>query len=382
MSARPLPLSGIKVIEIAQNLAGPFASLILARLGADVVKVERPEGGDDARGWGPPFVQGVGTSFHAMNAGKRSISVDLKREAEVAWLRQYVSGADVLVQNLRPGVLQDLGLGAEALREANPRLIYCAVSAFGPTGPLRDHPGYEPMMQAFAGLMMVSGNEGDPPLRLGVPVLDYGSGMWAAIGVLAGLVQRAATGRGCVVNASLFATALGWLTGHFASTRVSGEVPRRHPTGSAKLIPFQAFETKTGPIVIAAGNDRLFAALAAAMDRPQWAADPRFRTNADRYRHRDLLLGEMAAILGARSKGEWIDRLEQAGVPCAPVHTLPEVLAEPQTIASGMIQRAPGLDLELMGLPLLLDGVRPPISGPTPGIGEHDRDIRGSARAR
>jgi crotonobetainyl-CoA:carnitine CoA-transferase CaiB-like acyl-CoA transferase len=372
-----LPLTGVRVVEIAQNLAGPFAGLILARLGADVIKVERPEGGDDARGWGPPFLRNAGSSFHAMNAGKRSITVDLKDATAVAWLRDFAAAADVLVENMRPGLLDGLGLGAAALREVSPRLIYCSVSAFGRSGPLRLKPGYEPMMQAFAGLMMVSGQDGGPPSRLGIPSLDYGSGMWAAIGVLAALHERARTGRGCTVGASLFEAALGWQTGHFASFRLSGQLPERHPTGSSKLVPFQGFETKTGPMIVAAGNDRLFAALAKALDRPEWAGDPRFRTNADRYAHKDLLLGEIADILKTRTKGEWLDRLEQAGVPCAPIQTLPEVLGDAQTAAIGMVQAVPGLDLELMGLPVTFDGVRPPIGGAAPGLGEHDAEFGG-----
>jgi crotonobetainyl-CoA:carnitine CoA-transferase CaiB-like acyl-CoA transferase len=372
-----LPLAGVRVVEIAQNLAGPFAGLILARLGADVVKVERPEGGDDARGWGPPFVEGAGSSFHAMNAGKRSITVDFKDRAAIAWLRDFVSDADVLVENMRPGLLDGLGLGAEALRERNPRLIYCSVSAFGKTGPLRLKPGYEPMMQAFAGLMMVSGVDGGPPSRLGIPSLDFGTGMWGAIGTLAAIAQRQRTGRGATVDASLFATALGWMTGHFASWRASGKMPERHLTGSSKLVPFQGFETRTGPIIIAAGNDRLFVALSKVLERPEWGSDPRFRTNADRFANKTELLAEIAEILKTRSKGEWIDRLEEAGVPCAPIQTLPEVVAQDQTQAMGMIQRVPGLDFDLMGLPVTLDGKRPPIGGPTPRLGEHDGDVRG-----
>jgi crotonobetainyl-CoA:carnitine CoA-transferase CaiB-like acyl-CoA transferase len=372
-----LPLTGVRVVEIAQNLAGPFAGLILARLGADVVKVERPEGGDDARGWGPPFVEGAGSSFHAMNAGKRSITVDFKDQTAIAWLRDFAAGADVVVENMRPGLLDGLGLGADSLRARNPRLIYCSVSAFGKTGPLRLKPGYEPMMQAFAGLMMVSGVDGGPPSRLGIPSLDFGSGMWAAIGALAALAQRHRTGRGATVDASLFATALGWMTGHFASWRASGKMPERHPTGSSKLIPFQGFETRTGPIIVAAGNDRLFVALSKVLERPEWGSDPRFRTNADRYAHKAELLAEIAEILKTRAKGEWIDRLEEAGVPCAPIQTLPEVMGQEQTLAMGMIQRVPGIDLELMGLPVALDGMRPPIAGPTPRLGEHDGEVRG-----
>jgi crotonobetainyl-CoA:carnitine CoA-transferase CaiB-like acyl-CoA transferase len=371
------PLAGIRVVEIGQNLAGPYAAEILARLGADVIKVERPGAGDDARGWGPPFPGGAGSSFHAVNAGKRSIAVDLKDPAEVAWLRGFAAAADVVVENLRAGVLDELGLGAGVLRADNPRLIYCAVSAFGPTGPLRRRPGYEPMIQAFAGLMLVSGEEGGPPVRVGVPMLDYGTGMWAAIGVLAALAQRQRTGAGCTVDAALFETALAWMGGHVPSLQLAGEMPPRHLTGSPKLVPFQAFETKTGPIVIAAGNDRLFAALARALERPDWAQDPRFRDNAGRFAHKAVLLADIEAITRTRTKGEWLDRLEQAGVPCAPIHTLPEALAQPQTQAAEIIQRLPGLDLDLVGLPLRFDGVRPPLPGPSPRVGEHDPELRG-----
>ncbi len=372
-----LPLAGIRVVEIAQNLAGPYTGMVLARMGADVVKVERPDGGDDARGWGPPFLRGAGPLFHATNPGKQSITVDLKDPEEVAWLADYAASADVLVQNLRAGALEELGLGAEVLRARNPRLIYCSLSAFGPEGPLHAKPGYEPMMQAFAGLMMVSGHPESPPFRIGVPALDIGTGMWAAIGVLGGLMLRQATGRGCVVDASLFDTALAWLGNHFASYRLSGDVPERHPTGSRRLVPFQAFETKTGPIIVTAANDRLFAKFARVLGRSEWAADPRFRHNAGRYEHKATLLAEIEAIMKTRTKGEWIDQLEAAGVPCAPVHTFTEVLAQPQTKASGMIQRPPGLDVEVMGLPLRFDHIRPPTTSPAPELGEHNEPVRG-----
>ena len=372
-----LPLSGIRVIEVAQNLAGPMGAEILAHLGADVVKVERPEG-DDARNWGPPFWKGVSPGFLAVNANKRSISLDLKDAQGVAWLTEFIGTADVVIQNLRPGSLEELGLGAEALRGRYPRLIYCSVWAFGRTGPLRLKPGYEPMVQAFSGLMMMNGDEGGPPTRIGTSILDYGTGMWSAIGALAGLIQRERTGRGCVVDASLFETGLAWLKGHFASYRVSGEVPERHRTGSHRVVPFQGFETRTGPIIVAAGNDRLFAKLAAALGRPEWADDPRFATNAARVASKAELIAEIERIMLTRSKGEWIDRLEAAGVPCAPINTLPEAVSEPQSAALGMIQTVPGDDYELMALPLSFDGLRPGILLAPPGLGEHNGEILGT----
>ena len=372
-----LPLKGIRVIEIAQNLAGPYCAQILAQLGADVIKVERREGGDDTRGWGPPFLDGAGTSFHAVNLGKRSVAVDLKNAAEVARLLPLIDQADVLVQNLRPGSMDALGLDAATLTARNPKLIYCSLGALGSVGPLKDRPGFDPMVQAFSGMMMMSGQEGGPPVRMGTQVLDHGTAMWAAMGVLAALVRRSVTGRGGAVDTSLFETALGWWTIFYAGYAVSGEVARRHPTGSEKLIVFQGFEARNGPIVIAAGNDRLFAKLAVALGREDWAKDPRFARNAGRYEHRAEILAEVARIVATRSKGEWIDILEAAGVPCAPVNTLPEVLAEPQTEAVGMLQQVPGLDLRLMGLPIMLDGARPPISRRAPQLGEHTREVLG-----
>ena len=377
MSAAPvLPLEGIRVVEVAQNLAGPMAAEILAHMGADVIKVERPEG-DDARKWGPPFWKGVSPGFLAVNANKRGITLDLKDPAAVAWLIDFLGSADVLVQNLRPGSLEELGLGPDVLLARHPRLIYCSVWAFGSTGPLKMKPGFEPMVQAFSGLMMMNGDEGGEPTRIGTSILDYGTGMWTAIGALAGLAQRQRTGRGCVVDASLFETGLAWLKGHFASFRASGEVPERHRTGSHRVVPFQGFETKTGPLIIAAGNERLFAKLAQVLGHPEWVTDPRFATNGARVANKPELLSQIESILKTRSKGEWIDLLEAAGVPCAPIHTLPEAVALPQAAAIGMIQPVPGDDFDLVALPLSFDGARPGIRRAPPKQGEHTREIRG-----
>jgi crotonobetainyl-CoA:carnitine CoA-transferase CaiB-like acyl-CoA transferase len=376
----PLPLTGVRVVELGQNLAGPVAAEILAHMGADVLKVERPEG-DDARRWGPPFWKGVSPGFLAVNANKRSIVVDLKDPQAVVWLVELIADADVLVQNHRPGTLEKMGLGPDALTARNPRLVYCSVWAFGRTGPLALKPGYEPMVQAFCGLMMMNGDEGGPPTRIGTSVLDYGTGMWAAIGALAGLVQRAATGRGCVVDASLLETGLAWMKGHIASFRVSGVVPERHRTGSHRVVPFQSFDTATGPVIIAAGNDRLFAKLAEVVGHPEWARDPRYATNAARVAHKTELLDALADILRTGSKGQWIDRLEAAGVPCAPINSLPDAVTDPQTAALGIIQQAPGDEYALVALPLSFDGVRPGIRLAPPGIGEHTDEVRAEHKA-
>ena len=370
-----LPLAGVRVVEIAQNLAGPIAAEILAHMGADVIKVERPEG-DDARRWGPPFHQGTSPGYLAVNANKRSISVDLKERAAVERLLPLIGEADVLVQNLKPGSLEALGLGPDELMKRFPRLIYCSIWAFGRTGPMKLKPGYEPMVQAFSGLMMMNGDENGPPTRIGTSILDFGTGMWAAMGILAGLVRRKETGRGCVVDASLYETGLAWLKGHYASYRASGQVPERHRTGSNRVVPFQAFETKTGPLIVAAGNDRLFVKLAGVLGHPEWPRDPRFVTNAARVEHRDALLTEVEKIFATRAKGEWIDLLEAEGVPCAPIHSLPEAVAHEQAEALGMIQPVPGDDFSLMALPLSFDGARPSIRRAPPAVGQHDAEIQ------
>lgn len=374
-----LPLEGLKVVELGQNYAGPITAQILGQLGADVVKVERPGGGDDARGWGPPFVDEASASFHAVNQNKRSIVLDLKQDRHLVWLKEFLRDADVLVQNLRPGVTDRMGLTREALAESCPRLICCSLWAYGHAGPMRLDPGYEPIVQAFSGLMFQSGEDGGPPMRMGTQVLDQGTAMWSAIGILAAVAQRERTGEGCAVDTSLLETALGWLTVAFASYGVTGSLPSRHPTGSQRLIVFQAFETKNGPLVVAAANDRLFKKLVLALGRPEWADDPRFEKNAGRFEHKEYLLPEIAAIMATRSRGEWLDILSEVGIPCSPVHNMHEISEHAQTAAIGMIQQSPAVDFRTMGLPVNFDGKRPPLTRSAPKAGEHNLEIVGDA---
>ncbi len=371
-----LPLVGIKVVEIGQNIAGPYASAILSSLGADVVKVERPEGGDDARGWGPPFWRGTATTFQAMNHGKRSIAIDLKDAESVAWLRDYIGQADVLIQNLRPGVLEDLGLGAAALCAANPRLVYCSLWAFGHKGPMHLSPGYEPMIQAFAGIFSVNGPEDGPPSRVGMQVLDLGTGVWAALGCLAALFRRQATGAGCIVDTSLFETALGWLQVMMAGFSATGQQPERHRSGNPKVVVFQAFQAADGELVIAAANDRLFAKLARLLGKPEWAGDPRFATNALRVQHKADIVPAIQAILATQPLDHWLPLLEAAGIPGAPINDFDDVVAHPQTEAIGIFQNIAEVDLKVVGLPISFDGARPPIGHRAPEIGEHTAAIR------
>ena len=364
-----LPLEGVKVVEIAQNLAGPYAAEILAMLGAEVVKVERPEG-DDARGWGPPFVDGVATSFHAVNRNKRSVALDLKDPRAVAWLKGFVRGRDILVQNMRPGSLEAMGLGAEALRATNPRLIYCNLHAFGAAGPKALHPGYEPTVQAFAGMFSMNGTADGPPARVGMQVLDLGTGVWAALGCLAALQRRHATGEGCVVDTSLLETGLGWMAQHITGHNATGRQPPRDRTGNPKLIVFQAFDTADGEIVVAAANDRLFARFCAVLGHPEWGEDPRFRTNRDRIAHREVIVPLLSEAMRGRTSAEWEALLERAGIPASPIHDIAAVKAHPQVRALDILRPMGEVALEGVALPVSFGGERPPIRSGAPALGE------------
>jgi crotonobetainyl-CoA:carnitine CoA-transferase CaiB-like acyl-CoA transferase len=371
-----MPLSGITVIEVGMNLAGPLVGEIMAGLGAEVVKIERPEGGDDARGWGPPFVQGTSPLFHAMNRNKKSVTIDFKDPVAMARLRDLVAKADIFIQNLRPGVAEEIGIGPASLLEVNPKLIYCSIAAFGHKGPLQNKPGYEILLQAFAGLMSTTGEDGGPPLRVGAPVVDFGTGMWTTIAALAALRRREQTGKGCVIETSLFETALFWVCNALHQYNVNGTVPERHPTGSPRQVAFGAFETKNGLLIIGVANDRLFAKFAQTIGKDEWASDPRFRTSADRLEHRDFLGREIKTRLREKTKEEWMNLLETAGVPCAPILSIPEVLAQPQTEAMDIFREVPGLGVRMLNLPFSLDGERAAFDKKAPTLGEHNDELR------
>ena len=366
-----LPLAGIKVVEIAQNLAGPYAGEILATLGADVVKVER-SGGDDARGWGPPFTEGAATTFHTVNRNKRSVTLDLKRPEDCDRLRAMIADADVLVQNLRPGALDALGFDAASLRAAHPKLIYCSLWAFGAVGPMRLDPGYEPMVQAFSGLFGLNGDPAGAPSRVGVQLLDLGSGVWAALGCIAALFRRVSTGEGAVVDVSLLETALGWMSVQFAGFAKSGELPKRSRSGNPKVVVFEALPTADGELVVAAANDRLFAKLVTALGKPEWAADPRYASNASRVAHKDEVIADIGRIMAGRPSSHWAPLFNAAGIPFSPINDMSTLLDDPQVAALGMLQTIPGLDIKTIGLPLSFDGVRPAMRTKAPDLEKPD----------
>ncbi len=366
------PLARLRVIELGQVFAGPFAGMVFADLGADVIKLERVDGGDDARRMGPPFQGGDSINFHAFNRGKRSVAIDLGSQAGRTAFEGLARDADVFLHNLRPGVAAKFGIDAPALCARHPRLVYCEISAFGGIGPRGDRPGYEPLVQAYSGLFSVSGGPGDAFCRMGVAVCDQGSGMWAVIGALSLLRRREATGRGGVVDCSLLETALMWEVQHADAWINQERLPERNASGHSGFFPYEAFEASDGAFLICAGNDRLFAKLAAVLDRPDWASDPRTATNRARLENRAALGAEMGAILRGGTRARWLAALDAVGVPCSAIHTVPEALAEPQVQALGMRVAVPGGGYTLTGLPLRVDGERPAIGRRVPGLGADD----------
>lgn len=371
------PLAGYKVIEIGHSIAAPYTGFILAELGAEVIKVESPKGGDYARGWGPPFFDGAASHFVALNRDKSSVTVDLSDDAERARLRRLIlDEADAVICNLRAGVADRHGIGAAELTAAKPTLVYCEIGAFGSGGPLSDAPGYDPLMQAYGGIMSLTGESAErPPLRVGVSIVDMGAGFWGAIGILARLLARGRDGRGGIVETSLFETALAWATVQIASVTIAPRVLKPMGSGASGIVPYQAFCATDGWIVIGGGNDGLFAKLATALGHDEWICDPRFRTNADRVVNREVLIPLIEAEMAGRSLCEARDLLDRHGVPNAPVQRVDQVIHDAQTRALGILQEAGPDALATVGLPLRFDGERPAYVRRAPRLGEHTREV-------
>ena len=373
-----LPLDGIVVADLTQNVAGPFCAQTLGDMGAEVVKVERPGRGDDARAWGPPFWGDESALFLALNRNKKSLAVDLKSDAGIVVLKRLVERADVFIQSLRAGVVEELGLDFAAAKRLNPRIVYCSITAFGTDGPLARLPGYDPLMQAYGGLMSINGHPGQEPARIGTSIIDMGTGMWAALGIVAALRERDRTGRAVEVTTALFETALAWVSYQASGYFGGGEVPKPQGSGTAMIAPYQAFPTADGRAMIAAGSDALFRRLADVLGEPELSSDPRFADNPSRVRNRQSLVAAISARTRRFETTDLLDRLSKAGVPAAPILTIDRVLDEPQTAASGMILEAahPRLSrYRTVGLPIRWQRERPGVRRVPPLVGEHSVDV-------
>jgi crotonobetainyl-CoA:carnitine CoA-transferase CaiB-like acyl-CoA transferase len=372
------PLEGMKVIELAHIMSGPTCGMLLADMGADVIKVEKIPGGDDSRRYIPPDLDGESAAFLMMNRNKRGIAVNLKHEAGKEVLRRMIARADVLTENYRQGTMDKLGLGYEALRQLNPRLIYCAISGFGRTGPLADKGGFDLVAQGMSGLMSITGEPGQEPIKCGSPVTDIGAGMLAAVGILAACVRRLGTGEGQMVDTSLFEAGVMQTYWHSAIALATGESPG--PLGSAHLLtaPYQAFRTGDGWINIGAANQANWERLVAVLGAPELAADPRFGRNAGRMRHREALVASLTPYLERRTTAEWMDLLDAAGIPVGPVLSVTEMLAHPQTIARQMVVETEHSRIgrvSALGLPIKFSATPGGVSRPAPVFGEHTREV-------
>ncbi len=354
-------LDGVRVCDLTQNLAGPLCAQILGDLGAEIIKVEAP-GGDSGRAWGPPFWGSDSTLFLSANRNKRSIILDLKNPEAREILYRLAKESDVVVQSARFGVPERLGYDYESIKAIRDDIIYMSVSAYGDRGPMRDFPGYDPLMQAFSGIMSVTGHPGEPPARVGGSVVDYGTGMWAVIAILSALRTRDATGQGAKLDAALLDTAVGWVSYHLSGYFATGDVPG--PMGSAmdSIVPYQAFQTADGSVMISGGSDPIFVRLCNALGLGELGADPRFLTNPDRVANRVELLEILENQIKNHTTEDLLELMHDHAVPCSPIQNMAEVAAHPQVVEAGLLPMAdnPAVsNYRDVALPLRVDGERP-----------------------
>ncbi len=382
----PGPLTGLRVLELARILAGPWAGQILADLGADVVKVERKGAGDDTRGWGPPFVPAadgghLGSAyFHGTNRGKRSIGLDFEAEEGQRIVRKLAARSDVLIENFKVGGLKKFGLDYASLVHEYPRLIYCSVTGFGQDGPYASRAGYDLMAQGMGGFMSLTGAADGEPTRCGIPVSDLFTGVYAVVGILAALAQRETTGRGAYVDMALVDSTVGVLANQALNFLVSGEVPKRIGNAHPNIVPYQVFPVADGHIIIATGNDSQYAKLCAVLGEPQLAEDPDYRDNRGRLAHREALVAHLSELTRAMTRAELLGKLEAVGVPAGPINNLDQVFADPQVIQRGMRLGLPSeaaKEGRIPGVrtPIMIDGAPLAAPRPSPRLGEHTAEI-------
>ncbi len=370
-----LPFEGITVVELGTSVAAPFAGKILTELGATVIKVENPDGGDPARRWYPALPEGNSAAYQSVNMGKFSVTVDMTDQDELKRLKTLIlQKADVVLQNLRPGAVERFSIDSETLRKENPRLIYCNAGAFG-EGPLGDLPGYDPLMQAFSGITNLTGEADRPPSRVGVSLIDLGTGMWSTIGIISALYRRLATGQGGVVDTSLFETSVGWITLPVAELAVSGKAPKRSGLQGPIVAPNRGYQASDGIQVIVVGTDGQFRRFCTALNCEELADDPRFAKSTDRLANEAELSRLVSEIIATDTRAAWSERLNAAGIPNAPVQTVEEVVSHPQTEALGLLRSGDDEAMQFVGLPMRLDGVRPASVSHAPKLDEHRQQV-------
>ena len=371
-----LPLEGVRVLDLSRVLAGPYATMMLADLGADVLKIEHPERGDDTRHWGPPFAGGESAYFLSVNRNKRSAGVDLKDPEGLEKVKKLATNADVVIENMRRGVLEKLGLGYEALKELNPGIVYCSITGFGP-GPDEDRPGYDFLIQARGGIMGITGFPDGEPTKVGVAIADIVCGLQAAMAVLAALHRRSATGEGARIEVPLFESQLSWLANRAQEYLVSGEDVGRLGNAHPSIVPYQTFDASDKKLALAVGNDVQFKNLCQAVGRPELAGDKRFAENPGRVANREELVTLLEEEFRKKTADEWVEKIREAGVPCGPVNALADVFSDNHVLGSGMlrdVEHPAAGTLEMLASSILVDGKRLPIRRPPPTLGQHTKE--------
>src|SRR5690625_908180 len=371
-------LSGIKILDLSRVLAGPYSTMILGDLGAEVIKVEAPGGSDDTRKWGPPFKDGVSAYYLCANRNKKSITIDLKSAEGVETVKQLVRESDVIINNFKTGTMERFGIDYDVLKEINPQLVYCSITGFGETGPLKDMAGYDFIIQAMSGLMSITGDESSGPQKLGVAIVDILTGLYATIGIQAALLERLTSGKGQKIDVSLYDSAVSSLINIGSNYLMSGEIPKRLGNNHANIVPYQTFDTADGQMVIAIGNDRQYQIFCDILEKPQLATDERFSTNADRVENREIITPLIQEIMLTKPTSYWQEKCNEHGIPCGPIQNLAEVVADPQLQAREMFveQDHPVAGpIKLIGSPLKLSRTPVTMRHHPPEVGEHNEEV-------
>ena len=372
------PLEGYRILDLSRVLAGPYCTMMLGDLGAEVIKVERPGAGDDTRAWGPPFVGGESAYYLCTNRNKKSITVNLKSEKGREIIRQLAKSSDVVIENYKVGELTELGLGYENLRGLNPGLVYCSITGYGQNGPDKDLPGYDFIIQGRGGLMSITGEANGEPMKVGVAIVDVTAGLYAANAIQAALLARAKTGRGQAIDISLLDAQVAWLANVASSFLISGKRPGRFGNAHPTIVPYQSFAARDGVFCLAVGNDSQWQKLCQVLDHAEWATDPRFTTNPARVQHREVLVPLLQEVFSTQDVAFWLHKIAAVEVPCGPVQELDQVFADEQVVARDMIWAVPhptAGEIRLVGSPLKLSETPTACRSHPPLLGEHTEEV-------
>jgi len=372
------PLESITVLDLSRALAGPYCTMMLGDMGAEIIKIEMPGRGDDSRSWGPPFVEGESAYFMSVNRNKKSITLNLKSEKSKEIIEKLIKKVDVVVENFRPGTMEKLGLGYKSVVELNPKIIYASISGFGQDGPYKLLPGFDQVLQGMGGLMSITGEPGGPPIKVGIAVADIAGGMFAAYGIMIALFNRERTGKGQMIDVSLLDSQVAWLTYRAGSFFASGEIPQPLGSGHPNIVPYQAFKANDTYVNIAAGNDQLWQKFCHAVGLENIIDNPKYSTNAKRVENRDDLVTTISKIISSKSAQEWLDILTKAGVPCGPIYTMDKIFTDPQVLHRNMVKDLDHLKagkIRVTGIPVKLSATPGEVLTSPPILGQHTKEI-------